>query len=71
MYAIHNQEAETVAEKLVDAYICTYSAPGSLHSDQGRNFESSVFQAMCKVLDIRKTMMVPYHPQSYGVGCRE
>ena len=34
MYAIRNQEAITVAKKLVDEMFCRFSPPEQLHSDQ-------------------------------------
>ena len=40
VYAIPNQEALTVAKKLVDEMFCRFSPPEQLHSDQGRQFES-------------------------------
>ena len=42
-YAIPNQEAHTVAQKLVDEFICHYGAPEMNHTDQGWNFKSSLF----------------------------
>ena len=42
VYAIPNQEATTVAQKLTDEMFCRFSPPEQLHSDQGRQFESQV-----------------------------
>ena len=41
-YAIPNQEAVTVAKKLLDEMFCRFSLPEKLHSDQGRQFEGEV-----------------------------
>ena len=65
-YPLPNQEATTVAEKLVNEFICRFGVPHELHSDQGRNFESKVFAEICKLLDIEKTRTTPLHPQSDG-----
>ena len=65
-YPIPNQEAITVAEKLVSEFICRFGVPRQLHSDQGTNFESKVFAEVCKMLDIEKTRTTPLHPQSDG-----
>ena len=65
-YPLPNQEATTVAEKLVNEFICRFGVPRELHSDQGRNFESKVFAEICKLLDIEKTRTTPLHPQSDG-----
>ncbi|KAF0026162.1 hypothetical protein F2P81_020899 [Scophthalmus maximus] len=56
----------TVAEKIMSEWVCLYGAPQCLHSDQGTNFESAVFQGMCGVLGIEKTRTTPFHPQSDG-----
>ena len=62
-----NQEATTVAKKLVDEVFCRFSPPEQLHSDQGRQFESELIQQLCKLLQVRKTHTTPYHPQYNGV----
>ena len=63
-FPIPNQEASTVAEKLVDEIFLRFSAPEQLHSDQGRQFESQLMAEVCKLLQIHKTRTTPYHPQS-------
>lgn len=49
-YAISDQEATTRAKKLVDKFICRFSVPHQLHSDQGRQFESKLIQSICQLL---------------------
>ena len=41
---IPNQEASTVADKLVDEVFLRLSAPEQLHSDQGHQFESQLIR---------------------------
>ena len=67
MYAIRNQEATTVAKKLVDEMFCRFSPPEQLHSDQGRQFESDLVKEICELLQIRKTRTTPYHTQCNGM----
>ena len=63
-YAIPNQEATTVAEKLVSEFVCRFGVPREIHSDQGSNFESKVMTEVCKLLDIERKRTL--HPQSDG-----
>jgi transposase InsO family protein len=67
VYAIPNQEASTVAEKLVNEFFLRFSPPEQLHSDQGRQFESSLMKEICRLLGIHKSRTTPYHPQSDGL----
>ena len=41
-YPIKDQVAATVAQKLVDHVFCRLGIPEQLHSDQGKQFESSL-----------------------------
>ena len=66
-YAIPNQEAGTVARKVVDEFVARLGVPRQMHSDQGRNFVSAVFTEMCALLGIEKTRTTPLHPQSDGM----
>lgn len=66
-YALPNQEATTVADVLIKEFISRFGVPRELHSDQGRNFESEIFQRMCEVLGIHKTRTTALHPQSDGM----
>jgi hypothetical protein len=66
-FPLPNQEATTVADALVEQWVARYGVPSELHSDQGRNFESQVFQQTCMLLGIHKTRTSPLHPQSDGM----
>ena len=65
-FPLPNEQAVTVAEVLASEWVCRYEAPQTLHSDQGRNFESEVFQKMCTLFGIDKTYTTHFHPQSDG-----
>ena len=67
VYAIPNMEAVTVARKLVDQMFCRFSPPDQLHSDQGKQFESTVMREICNILGMKKTRTSPYHPQCDGL----
>lgn len=62
-----NMEARTVAKIVVEEFIVRYGVPYAIHSDQGRQFESLLFNEMCTLLHIHKTHTTPYHPQSDGM----
>ena len=66
-YAIPNQEAVTVAQKLVDQMFCRFSPQDQIHSDHGKQFESGVMQEVCKIPWIKKSRISPYHPQCDGL----
>ena len=66
-HALPDQGAETVADALVGGMISRFGAAESIHSDQGRNFESRVFAALCSRLDMQKNRTTPLCPQSDGL----
>ena len=66
-FAIPSQDAKTVAAQLVENVVCRFGVPQELHSDQGSNFESEVFQEICQIMRIVKTRSTPMHPQSDGL----
>ena len=43
VFPLPNQEAITVADKLVNEVICRFVVPLMIHSDQGQIFESALF----------------------------
>ena len=61
--AIPNQRVTTCERVLVKNWVCWYGVPDSLHSDQGRNFESLLFAIMCHLLELNKTELTSYHPE--------
>ncbi|RXN32901.1 Transposon Ty3-I Gag-Pol poly [Labeo rohita] len=61
-----DQRAETVAQVLVVEWFCKIGVPGRIHSDQGRNFESTLIQQLCSLYGVEKSRTTPYHPAGNG-----
>ena len=70
-FPLPNHTAKTVAEKFVTEWVALWGCPLSLHTDQGRDFESTLFKEMCTLLNIDKTRTTAYHPSSDGLVERE
>ena len=66
MVPLPSQNAEMVAGAFFEHYVVRFGAPFMIHTDQGRNFESDLFQAFCSLLEITKTRTTPYRPSSNG-----
>ena len=62
-YPIPNAEAKTVAEKLVMEFIARFGVPFWIKSDQGRQFQSELFEEMCKLLGVEHRTSTAFHPQ--------
>ena len=62
-----DQRAETTADALLNHWICRFGCPHSIHTDQGRNFESDLFQQIMRRLENNKTRTTSFHPQSNAV----
>ena len=66
-YVVPKFSAKTVAQTLVYEFFSRFGTLFDLHSDQGRNYESQLFKEVCELLEVRKTLSSPYHPQSNGM----
>ncbi|OUC40888.1 hypothetical protein D917_03744 [Trichinella nativa] len=53
-YALPNQQAETVARKLMQQFVCRFGTSMKLLSDQGTQFQGRLVPELCKVLGIEK-----------------
>ena len=67
LLALPDIRAETVAERLVEDVFWRFGMPEFLHSDQGKQFESTLFHEMCKMLGIQKTRTTPYRRVSHDL----
>ena len=58
--------AETVAQAFITHWVFVYGAPVKLLSDNGSQFTSRFFLAVCKILSIESVFTTAYHPQTNG-----
>ena len=63
---VPDMTAEVCASKILNEYISRWGCPLSIHSDQGRTYESKVFKELCRMLEIRKTRTSVRNPKGNG-----
>jgi len=61
-----SQTAEVTARAAVNEFCTRFGFPFHIFTDQGRNFESNLFKAICDLLHIQKTRTTPYRPGANG-----
>ncbi|GFV24613.1 retrovirus-related Pol polyprotein from transposon 412 [Trichonephila clavipes] len=59
--------AETVAEAFFSSWVSRFETPAILTTNRGRQFESSLFKALSKLLGVQKCRTTGYHPQTNGM----
>ena len=53
-------------ERLQSLIKTSMGAPQRIHSDRGRNFESSTIRELCKLYGMQKSRTTAYHPERNG-----
>ncbi|PZC82925.1 hypothetical protein B5X24_HaOG209368 [Helicoverpa armigera] len=58
--------ADVIAQVLYETWIVRFGCPLRITTDQGRQFESALFNALMKRMGINRIRTTAYHPQSNG-----
>lgn len=58
---------QAVSRAFVDTWISRFGSPKVLTTDQGTQFESRLFQALCSLLGCQRIRTTAYHPQANGL----
>jgi transposase InsO family protein len=58
--------AETVAKAVYEGWIARFGCPLRITTDQGRQFESSLFNSLMKKFGITRIRTTAFHPQANG-----
>lgn len=64
--AVRKTTAVTVASALIEVWVASYGPPDRLLHDQGRQFMSEFFKAVCRALGSDNKDTTPWHPQTNG-----
>ena len=64
---MRDQEAITIANKLVERIFSIHGLPYQLYTDKGTNFQSLLMKELCQLLDIQKKNTIVFMPSSDGM----
>lgn len=64
---IADQTAETIAKALHCHWFSRYGVPSRITTDQGRQFESNLFNELSRMVGCKHLRTTAYHPQSNGL----
>lgn len=67
---INNKEADTIVEGLITAWIAIFGPPGSVLSDNGREFDNEKFKELCEKFNIVVKSTAAESPWSNGINER-
>ena len=70
LHALPNIKAETVADKIVDGWCCTFGIPETILADGGKQYQSKLMELIYEYLDIRAFKTTAFHPSGNGLSER-
>nr|XP_055055419.1 uncharacterized protein LOC129440231 [Misgurnus anguillicaudatus] len=65
-YPLKSKAAREVADCLLK-FVHQFEAPKRVLTDQGKEFVNTLNSHICKVLNIKRSLCAPYHPQTNGL----
>ena len=65
-FPVRNHTAPTVAKVLVEQVFCRFGVPKRVLTDLGSEFQSQLFQEMCKKFEIDQVRTTAYQPRTNG-----
>jgi len=66
VFPVSDQTSVACAYIILTEILCRLECPLAIHSDQGRNYESEIFQELRESLEIRKIRTSPKNPKANG-----
>ena len=66
IHGVPDQTADRTAIVAVDKFFTQFGSPVQIHTDQGKNFDGNVMNALCDLYCITKTRTTPHRPCSNG-----
>lgn len=64
---IKDMTADTVSSALINGWISRFGCPTTITTDQGRQFESSLFNSLMKIIGTNRIRTTAFHPQANGM----
>ena len=66
-FPTNDQKSSTVANTLVSCVFSRFGPPTVIHSDQGRNFDSTLMHEIYNIMGVKKSRTTAYHPHGNGL----
>lgn len=63
---LKTQTAKEIAEALINHVFSVYGAPIAIRTDQGKNFESELFQEILDIYQVTRQRVTAFHPSANG-----
>ena len=61
---LRSEKADYIVQQFMSQYVARYGMPKHIHSENGRNMDSTLIRHLCLMLGALKSSTPPYHPAS-------